>query len=144
MRDQNGEFIIGPHTHDANAAGYQQRFDDRGHPVNKTSDSADRRLRRAQNEVLKVIGVVEAEGNPVRRDPWKVMSPDEVVDMIQWENVAGICIQELEFVPIELASWWISSFRNRLMVRLTGNSHFLCLIAVRHSPLILVSRYFLQ
>jgi hypothetical protein len=95
--------------------GYQQQFDNRGHPINEDTIRSDRRMRRAQNEVLQVVGVTKSKHHQnqqlARRHS---LSTQELVDKVHLENVVGLFANGLIRFPLELSTWWITSFRARL------------------------------
>ena len=117
MRDENGEFVLNSHAFDNGAPGYVQQFDSRGHPVNESSERADKALRRAQNEVLRVVGVVRSKHDTdtklARRHD---LSDDELVDLVKLENFVGLAMREIFALGLDFGSWWAISFRSRLVV----------------------------
>jgi hypothetical protein len=120
LRDEDGDFVMSDSAHENDAAGYVQIYNERGHPINEETGKADRRLRRAQNEVLKVVGVVrsrhEKESQNLRQQG---LSNDEITDMLDNEQLTGVLMRVLTSPSTELASWWIVSLRARFMVSTT-------------------------
>lgn len=117
LLDDDGELFIGPHTHDDDARGYNQQYNDRGHPINKDSDLANRRLRRAQNEILRVAGVVKTKRDVDAQPHWQSLSKTERKEIIRDENVFATKFRNgLDYFLLVSGTWWLTSFRNRLFV----------------------------
>ena len=118
LREEDGNLILGPHTHDDDAQGYVQQFDSRGHPTSRDSDVQNRKLRRAQNEVYKLAGVVRSRHDePKEDDHWKSMSGEERKSLVKDENdFFKFCIMPFDKLILDLATSWDHAFRNRLMV----------------------------
>lgn len=103
------------HTYENNAAGYQQQFDGKGHPVNEVTTRANRRMRRAQNEVLQVVGVVRSKHNQAKQLARRhSLSDDELVGMVNYENVTGSFLRASCLPLMDSSVWWLMSFRSRL------------------------------
>ena len=111
---------MGPHTHDDDAKGYVQQFNDKGHPANKVTDAQIRRLRRAQNEVLKVAGVVKSKHDDVGPDHWKEMPNEEREDTMKEENELMRLVRPFDNLILDLVTSWIYAFRSRLVVSDNG------------------------
>lgn len=116
LRDDNGNLLFGPHTHDDDASGYVQQFDDRGHPRSQDSDMQNRRLRRAQNEILKLAGVVRSKHDPPKVDEWKGLSDDDRKQLFVEENEYIKATRFFDHVFLDLSTSWVDAFRFRLMV----------------------------
>ena len=114
--------MIHPSVFAYDAAEYQQQFDTRGHPANEETVRSDRRMRRAQNEVLQVVGVTRTKHSQRQRLARRhSLSENELLDMVRSENVLGFLFNATVSIPMDLSSWWIRSFRARLC---TFRSHF--------------------
>jgi hypothetical protein len=132
LRDEDGSFVISNNAHENDAAGYVQAYNERGHPINEYTGRADRRLRRAQNEVLKVVGVVRSRHEKeYQASREQGLSNDELTDMLDNEQLAGVLMRVLIIPSTELASWWIVSLRARLLVR-TARLHLALADKRRH------------
>lgn len=119
LRDEDGNFIISEHAAENDAAGYTQQFNDRGRPINDQTIRADRRLRRAQNEVLKVVGVVRSKHDKYYRDTRQhQLTNEQLVDLVSIENASGRLLQTASPLAMDVVSWWVMSFRSRIMVRI--------------------------
>lgn len=107
---------MNPAAFETDAAGYRQQFDRRGHPVNEDTARENRRLRRAQNEVLQVVGVVRSRYAKKRQlSRHHDLSDDELVDMVRDENLAGTIIRIVNPMVMDLSVWWLTAFRTRLV-----------------------------
>ena len=106
--------LIRAHSHQCNG----QLFDERGHPVNIRSRVFSRSMRRAQNEVLSIVGVCvrdipksrHGEANP-RSD-----LSTELVQRTAQENIYGLALLLLGATVQCFCIWWIDSFRDKLLV----------------------------
>ena len=97
-----------------------QSYDNRGRPVNSKSREFSRSLRRAQNEVLSIVGVC-ARNIPKPEDTVTAANfePDiEVLRSIARENMYGIVLRLSVAVGQILLAWWIEPLRQRLLVSL--------------------------
>ncbi|RVX73996.1 hypothetical protein B0A52_02886 [Exophiala mesophila] len=114
LRDEEGDFIVGPNTQRNNASGYIQEFDARGHPHNERSEHSRLKLRRAQNDVLSIVGVVvkRAETNQSR---WDAMTSKQKDQHLSAETVAGTLCRSLAEVYRRLSTRWIVAMRRRTM-----------------------------
>jgi hypothetical protein len=121
LRDENGDFIINPHAFDTNAPSYVQQFNESGRPINPESTRDERRLRRAQNEILQVVGVTRSrharEQQRLRSDK---PSEAEIVELLEDENSLGSLLRTVWTIPMDLSVWWLVSHRYRLLVSLLG------------------------
>lgn len=127
MRDEHDQFFVDPHAFDNDASGYQQQFDNRGHPVNEATTRANRRLQRAQNEVLEVVGVVRHKYNDEKlRARRHDLSETKLTDLVNYENAIGTLFKALNPFAMDLGTWWITSFRSRLVVRERIRDVFSC------------------
>jgi hypothetical protein len=138
LRDENGDLILGPHTHDDDASGYVQQFDDRGHPCSKETDIRNRRLRKAQNQVLKLAGVVRSQNDPPLHDEWKTLDNEGKHQLISEEN-EGLTWLTRPFhqVVLDLSTCWVDASRFRFMVWCIAHPATI-LIDHRHTHHILV------
>lgn len=93
-----------------------QQFNDKGHPTNKVTDIKNRRLRRAQNEVLELAGVVKSKHDDVRPDHWKEMPNEEREDTMKDENQLMRLVRPFDNLTLDLVTSWIYAFRSRLVV----------------------------
>lgn len=116
LRDENGDFILGPHAHDNEASGYRQQFDDRGHPQNPSAKTTARRMRRAQNDVLATVGVVVRKGEE-RKSKWERLDEKAKQQLIYHENQRGRELKGEDRLFGSLLPWSIISLRRRMMVR---------------------------
>lgn len=112
--DDNGNFILGPHAHDAeNKDFYIQQFDERGHPKNDTSKATVRAMQHAQNAVLETIGVV-VRREEASKSAWQRQSKKRKVEDIVSENSHGIILRELGPFLMQSSIWWATSLRRRM------------------------------
>lgn len=93
-----------------------QQFDDKGHPTSKATDLHNKRLRRAQNEVLKLAGVVRSKNEETRPDQWKLMDDEERKKVVNEENEIIRFIRLFDDFTLDLIKIPIYAFRYRLMV----------------------------
>ena len=107
---------MGPHTHDDDALGYVQQYNDRGHPTSKETELHNKRLRRAQNEVLKLAGVAKSRHDEPKIDQWKDMNPESRENVVVEENEFMFFARPFNNLVLDLSTSWISNFRDRLMV----------------------------
>ena len=116
--DENGNFILGPHAHDLdNKDHYVQKWDYRGHPKNKESEMLAREFRRAKNEALETMGVVKRK-HEESKTAWQRRSDKEKRQLVIREDEAGAVLSLLSAAALPLTTWWVSSLRNRIQVRL--------------------------
>ncbi|KAM5481610.1 hypothetical protein McanCB56680_004146 [Microsporum canis] len=120
----DGAAIPQPNRHlaNANADGYIQEYDARGHPVNRHSKAEARQLRKAKNDVLSTMGIVvsgEELNSASMREQDKIASLAE-------ENDFGLALAALDQLIMFGASWWtkslacrIQTFKNYTSVSLT-------------------------
>jgi hypothetical protein len=95
-----------------------QQFNERGHPASRETDLQNRRLHRAQNEVLKLAGVVRSKHDTSQTEQWKSMSEDARKELIRSENkFMRLWVVPFDYILLDLTTSWISAFRNRLTVR---------------------------
>ena len=85
--------------------------------MSKESETQNRKLRRAQNEVLKLAGVVKSKGEEASTDQWHSLSHDERRDLVRDENkVGGLFLRPFNNLILDFSTSWIRAFRNRLVV----------------------------
>lgn len=115
LRNEEGDFILGPNAQRDNTPGYIQEFDARGHPRNERSEHSRPKLRRAQNDVLAIVGVVvkRAKTNQSR---WDTMTSKQKYHQLSDETVAGTLCRSLGEVYRRLSTRWIVAMRRRTMV----------------------------
>ncbi|ORY12148.1 hypothetical protein BCR34DRAFT_624494 [Clohesyomyces aquaticus] len=89
-----------------------QRYDERGHPVNPLAREHGRRFREAQNDVLAAIGVVERRRSPSDDLPGAY---EERLERLESEDSAGNMIALASTLAENLCSWWLGSLRDRIM-----------------------------
>jgi hypothetical protein len=112
--DNNGNFILGLHAHDAeNKDFYTQQFDERGHPKNDTSKATVRAMQHAQNAVLETVGVV-VRREEASKSAWQRQSKKRKVEDIVNENSHGIILRELGPFLMQSSMWWAISLRRRI------------------------------
>jgi hypothetical protein len=112
--DDNGDFILGPHAHDAeNKDFYEQQFDARGHPKNDASDSTIRAMQNAQNAVLETVGVV-VRREEASKSAWQRLSKKRKMEDIVYENNYGNVLRELGPFLMQSSMWWAISVRRRM------------------------------
>lgn len=119
IRDDDGKVVVGSHTYDNDAKGYVQQFGGTGHPTNESTDLADRQLGRAQNEVYRLAGVVQAKRDIKPTSYWQSLPASEKVDKIVQENSFARNRRSIpdDFV-LHSCTWWLTAVRNRLLVSL--------------------------
>ena len=100
--------------------GYQQQYDDRGHPEFPASRQHDRASRRAMNDVLATVGVcigVKADGNRKSVKDRSRATVDQVkVDDVSTENSIGLMVDSIDLVFISLARMALLGLSYRLQV----------------------------
>lgn len=97
-----------------------QLFDERGHPVNVRSRVFSRSMRRAQNEILSIVGVCVRDIPQSRHDE-AISRHDLDVDLMQrtaQENMYGLVLRLIGAILQCSCLWWIESFRQRLLASL--------------------------
>lgn len=115
LRDENGDFILGPYVHQSNRLSYAQKWDDRGHPFNPESKASAKRLRKAQNEVLQACGVIVHNDTRVKSD-LDNLRPETAVEIITEENKIGVLLKGIDRISALMMTWGIASLRRRIMV----------------------------
>lgn len=119
IRDEGGEVFIGPHTHDNDARDYIQQFNEKGHPTLENSKLADHQLRRAQNEVYRAAGVLQAKEDIKPKSHWQRLTHRERLERIIEENAFAVSRRSIpDDFALHLSTWWICALRNRLLVSL--------------------------
>lgn len=118
FRDENGNFIISSRAAADYAPGYVQQFSENGRPINPESVRDERRLRRAQNEILQVVGVTRSK-HELERQRAQAQGPSkqELLDLVKHENSIGSLMRILWTLPMDLSAWIWESHRSRLLVR---------------------------
>ena len=94
----------------SNSDVYVQQYDARGYPTNPESDARQDRLVRTENQVLAGMGFVD--------DSKEKMSLKERIDLVVRENEAGQWVGFGDTTALFLGTWWITSLRRRVEVRL--------------------------
>lgn len=102
-----------------------QLFNDRGHPANLTSREFSRSMRRAQNEILSIVGVcVRDIPKPHDTQVNTTFEPDMLlIQRTALESMYGLIIRLAGAVLHCSITWWIDSLRQRLLVRLAQLDH---------------------
>lgn len=102
-----------------------QLFDGRGRPANLTSREFSRSMRRAQNEILSIVGVcVRDIPNPHDTRVNTNFEPDMLlIQRTALESMYGLIIRLAGAVLHCSITWWIDSLRQRLLVRLAQLDH---------------------
>ncbi|GAD96401.1 conserved hypothetical protein [Paecilomyces variotii No. 5] len=92
------------------ADGYVQQYDERGHPINPTSRTFGKELRRAKNDILSTMGIVVSgeDGN------LGTSKEKQKVNLIATENDYGLVMATLDQVFMFLGSWWTTSLGGRI------------------------------
>lgn len=112
--DDNGEFILGPHAHDAENKDFGvQQFDGRGHPQNDASKATIRAMQHAQNAVLETVGVV-VRREAASKSAWQRQSKKRKVEDIVNENNYGKVLRDLGPFLMQSSMWWAISLRRRM------------------------------
>ncbi|EXJ79267.1 hypothetical protein A1O3_08768 [Capronia epimyces CBS 606.96] len=114
MRDDDGNFVLGPNVQHDTARNYIQHFDTQGHPKNLASEASQRRLIRAQNDALSTVGVVVRKAE-MNRSPWQTMSDEQKHLLLLDENIAGANCGIAENIIQKLSTRWITCLRRRLL-----------------------------
>lgn len=74
-------------------------------------------MRRAQNEILEVVGVVRSRHELERqRSQAQNIPEEELLDLVRHENSIGSLMRMLFTMPMDLSVWWMVSHRYRLIV----------------------------
>ena len=117
LRDENGDLFLGPHAHDNAAKDYIQRFDEKGRPINRDTEAANRKLHRAQNEVLRVAGVVRKKEDPPISKLTETISENSKANLVLAEHLNGVLYHEFFGHCATLCStWWLHTMRRRVYV----------------------------
>ena len=109
---------IGVHLHRRDG----QLFDERGHPVNPRSREFSQSMRRAQNEILSIVGVCVRD-IPKPQDAQTTPRFEFNVELIQrtsQENWYGLVLRLIGAAVQCSCLWWIDWFRQRLLVSPEG------------------------
>ncbi len=106
-----------------------QQFNEKGHPTSKTTDIQNRRLRRAQNEVLKLAGVVKSKHDEAQPDQWTEMPNEKREDTIKEENQLMRLVRPFDNLILDIVTSWVYAFRRRVMVSNTIALLFVLMIA---------------
>lgn len=95
----------------------RQQHDSRGRPINPASRASRRALAEAQNDVLSLVGVCVRDV-PNLEDLTASSRKTEMaaVELVLNENLYGVALRALGSTYRLLATWWIGSLRDRLLV----------------------------
>lgn len=94
---------------------YVQLYDERGIAINPRAREHGRRFRKAKNDVLSAIGVVERHRSPSDSLPGAYQ---ERLEQLENEDSAGNALALASTLTENLCTWWIGSLRDRILVRL--------------------------
>ncbi len=125
LRDQKGDVVLGPHAHDDAAKDYVQQFDEKGRSVNREIEITNRKLRRAQNEVLRVAGVVRKKGDPPLPQPVEIVSENDKIELIIREFTTGFCSRVVGISIDSCFQWWLQALRKRIYVSFCSSRCYL-------------------
>ncbi|KAL1871856.1 hypothetical protein Plec18167_007007 [Paecilomyces lecythidis] len=92
------------------ADGYVQQYDERGHPINPTSRTFGKELRRAKNDILSTMGIVVSGEDGTL----SISKEKQKVNIIAAENDYGLVMATLDQVFMFLGSWWTTSLGGRI------------------------------
>lgn len=95
-----------------------QLYDERGHPINPRSREFARAMRRAQNDVLSVVGVcVRDIPKPETARYAPRFEPDpKLLDLVDTESIYGLAIRAFSLLTQHMGTWWLGSLSERLLV----------------------------
>lgn len=117
IKDEDGNFVVNAHAFDNDSRDYVQKFTGRGHPSNPATNKAKKRLDRAQNEVLEIVGVVRSRHEQIlQRRPEHGLSDRQLAEVVESEHDFGILIRAVFPALLDMSSWWILIHRTRLTV----------------------------
>jgi hypothetical protein len=118
IRDENGDLFLGLRTYDDAAKDYVQQHDERGRLINPDTEATNRKLRRAQNEVLRIAGVVRKRSEAQPQRPFQLMTDERRLKLLVEENSYADNVKVFSGVFQEVACWWLQTLRKRLFVGL--------------------------
>ena len=102
---------------------YRQRYNYAGRPINPGSRELDRQSRRAQNDVLQLLGVCyKVDASSRRIIPFQMQSKDQTrlseenIKGWQSENLIGTVISSADIFTVYAVRTCIAGFRHRLQV----------------------------
>ncbi|KAF2134237.1 hypothetical protein P153DRAFT_280785 [Dothidotthia symphoricarpi CBS 119687] len=97
---------------ESNVNNYIQLYDERGNPVNPRSHDYGKRLRKAQNDVLASVGVVEWRRLPTPGPPG---SYEERLEGLEAEDTAGNAFALISTLAENVCTWWMGAVRYRIL-----------------------------
>ncbi|KAF1943409.1 hypothetical protein EJ02DRAFT_133062 [Clathrospora elynae] len=112
MQLESSQSEIPQSYQDATANNYTQLYDERGNPINPRSRDYGRKLRRAQNDVLASVGVVERRPSPNEGLP---VATQDRFDLLEAEDTVGNAVALTTTLTENLCTWWIGSTRDRIL-----------------------------
>ncbi|TKA75191.1 hypothetical protein B0A55_05178 [Friedmanniomyces simplex] len=114
---QNGHEAPNPDDHAD--GGYIQQYDSKGRPVNPATEARNAEMRRAQNSVLALVGVVESREHSQRESEVDLRrAKDERQALLASEDEAGSILEIVLTLVPPVLPWSIDSFIMRYQIGL--------------------------
>ncbi|KAK5099397.1 hypothetical protein LTS08_005979 [Lithohypha guttulata] len=114
LRDENGDFVLGPQARAHDDRSYTQHWDERGHPQNVDSTQRAKQFQKAQNEVLEACGVIIRKDAAKRqRRSARELPEEDQLELINEENNIGFLFKCGDRFLGYCLTWWIGSLRRR-------------------------------
>ncbi|KAF2769848.1 hypothetical protein EJ03DRAFT_85159 [Teratosphaeria nubilosa] len=96
-----------------------QQYDTKGRPISQATQDRNTRMRRAQNSVLKLVGVVEDKEHSDRESELRTRIEREARHQsLKCEDDRGEVIELLTVISRPLLTWWLDCFMRRIEVGL--------------------------
>ncbi|KAH9827189.1 hypothetical protein Tdes44962_MAKER02999 [Teratosphaeria destructans] len=98
---------------------YGQQYDSKGRPISRATQARNARMRRAQNSVLKLVGVVEDKEHSDRESELRTRIEREARHQsLRCEDDRGEVIELFTVISRPLLTWWLDCFMRRVEVGL--------------------------
>lgn len=106
-----------PRTESTASAAYVQQYDSRGRPTNPTTDNLNAELRKAQNDVLAVVGVVERKdvSNKIKETKQRIVNERRRILLLE-EQDQGEMLGFVLLLTLKLLQTWSESFVQRIQI----------------------------
>ncbi|KAK1092781.1 hypothetical protein LTR48_003660 [Friedmanniomyces endolithicus] len=120
--EQHADVKVDQDGHDASKTeepayrGYTQQYNSKGRPINPTTEARNAEMRRAQNSVLALVGVVESREHSQRESEVELRRANE--ELREAEDGTGFLLEIAVMLIQRPLTWWIDSMSKRYQIGL--------------------------